>query len=206
MQMKLLNLQTGKYLELDKDFWFGGNVIILLENLKRSANTYSLLDEVNACARFTKQPHANPIVNKIAEKVGAVIYGGRYVLIYGKIGNIVEQYRFHVTGCRNLNEYSLLYIKDTIMHTTPESDLMKDIFISTKTVKRYELDKEYDYRKEDRHVDDKRWYNSLGERSIDDFDINDEVKEVIIGNIFEEYSKQLRNEPNKFEESKELIK
>ena len=28
----------------------------------------------------------------------------------------------------------------------------------------------------------------------------------IIGNIFEEYSKQLRNQPNKFEESMELIK
>lgn len=150
--MKLLDLQTGKYLQLDKDFWFGGNVIILFENLKRSTNTYSLLDEVNACARFIKQPPTDPIVNEIAGTVGAVVYGGRYVLFLdpamGSAYNIKNEYR-------------------------------REEFIDYKC-KNGDFSSGYNF------------YN------------NDMM--TFLGNIFEEYSKQLRNEPNKFDELNELLK
>ena len=71
--MKLLDLQTGKYLELGKDWvYFGEHIGILKADV---------LCGVQVEYVFSKIPHTNPIINQIAEKVGAVIYGGRYVLM-----------------------------------------------------------------------------------------------------------------------------
>lgn len=192
--MKLLDLQTGKYLELG-NFYYGGNMIMLRYYEEADLGLHKIVH-----TNLHQMAHTNPIINQVAEKVGAVIYGGRYVLTFGKVGNIVEKYRFYVTGHRNLKEYCLLYLKDTMMYTTPESDCWKDIFISTETLKKYELDRGYNCENEDKDSNDKRWYNYCGERSIDDLDANDEEKEVVISNIFEEFAKKEQGLENKFDE------
>jgi hypothetical protein len=190
--MKLLDLKTGKYLELDKDFWFGGNVIILFENLKRSTNTYSLLDEVNACARFIKQPHTDPIVNEIAGTVGVVVYGGRYVLMMSfeyqnkeiKVGDIITAQ----TITTSKDSISMKQYANQIVcfrgNTAFEHSGYNMGFVICENLKCFGINGFWKHRA---------------------FDYEERKLEINF-NFFEEYSRQLRNEPNKFDELKELLK
>jgi len=121
-----------------------------------------------------KQPHADPIVNDIAEKVGAVIYGGRYVLLSSeqdtsihddnhcyKNGDVVRSGHGHgyVAICTASTHYSY---HQNVLDIPNFQDSCEAGFLWSK----YE----------------------------------------ILGNIFEEYSKQLRNELNKFDELIEKLK
>jgi hypothetical protein len=84
----------------------------------------------------------------LCEKVGAVVYGGRYVLQFKKTGIFIE------------NECYVLYINGV-------------------------------------------YVKSLVYETVKAFENNEKLAEY---DPFEEYSKQLRNEPNKFNELKELLK
>ena len=130
MEMKLLDLHTGNYLELGKDFYYGvGNVF--LTNL---CDGMFFIDMIEKKDFIQAKPHTDPIVNRLAEKVGAVVYGGRYVL---------------------LQKHQAYY---TITEKNDGTFMIGNISPA------------------------KKQYH-----------------------IFEEYSKQLRNEPNKFEELYNLI-
>jgi hypothetical protein len=80
---------------------------------------------------------------------------------------------------------------------------MEDVIISTKILKTYELEN-YDTNAEIRQDNDKRWYNYCGERTVKD--VNEIEEEIVITSLFEEHSKQLRNEENKFDELMEKLK
>ena len=241
--MKLLDLQTGKYLELGKDWHYCGNRIYLVGRLKECITSFNeflrsqmkILDkykeidgqgnisyelafkiatsddeclnnavDAQVDSGYVEKSEPQGILKTLCDKTGAVVYGDRYVLSSGKSTQIVERYRFNTTGHRVLREYCLNYIKDTVIYITPESDLIEDVIISTKILKTYELDRNYDANAEIRQGEDKRWYNYLGERNIEN--VNETVKEIVISSLFEEYSKQLRNEENKFEELMEKLK
>ncbi len=181
--MKLLDLQTGKYLELGKDWGYFGEFILLnlgsaIELTIKEWGSVSYGDNAYGwhgyIGQAIKQPHADPIVNDIAEKVGAVIYGGRYVLLSSeqdtsihddnhcyKNGDVVRSGHGHgyVAICTASTHYSY---HQNVLDIPNFQDSCEAGFLWSK----YE----------------------------------------ILGNIFEEYSKQLRNEPNKFDELNELLK
>ena len=152
--MKLLDLQTGKYLELGKDFYYGGDHIVvnkcnvgyqIYEAIQRKDSERLSID--NKDCPFAAEPPLE--LKEICEKVGAVVYGGRYVLFLdqemGSVYNIKNEYRgeeFIDYKCKN-GDFSSGY------------NIYNNVIIT------------------------------------------------FLGNPFEEYSKQLRNEPNKFDELKQ---
>jgi hypothetical protein len=81
--MKLVDLQTSKYLELENDWLYGGRAINISN--KNGSGYY-----------YYKQSEPQGILKTICEKIGAVVYGDRYViqkhykddLYYGDIVNI----------------------------------------------------------------------------------------------------------------------
>jgi len=212
MEMKLFDIETGKYLELGTDWLYGNEWIglnlgggIPLDVKEWASVSYG--NDLYGWHGFIGQAiktKPTGTLKTLCDLTGAVVYGNRYVLTNGKSGQIVERYRFNARGHRDLSEYCLDYIKDTIIYTTPESDLMKDIVISTEIIKSYELDRGYNCENEARQNNDKRWYNYCGERTVED--VNEIEKEIVISTVFEEYSKSLRNEENKLEEIINLIK
>ena len=183
--MKLLDLQTGKYLELEKDFYYGGNGVMIHSYTDEELTVYEelpdftphqyisydlnddtkykktlkngfdeIIDNDTATVKLWIEYKSEPPLElkEICEKVGAVVYGGRYVLFLdqemGSVYNIKNEYRgeeFIDYKCKN------------------------GVFSSGYNI-----------------------YN------------NDII--TFLGNIFEEHSKQLHNEPNKFEELKQYFK
>jgi hypothetical protein len=148
--MKLLDLQTGKYLELGIDWGYYGEYIITIRSPFKfyKSEKYSVIESTCDKLAFHKAEPPLPL-KEICEKVGAVVYGGRYVLFLdpamGSAYNIKNEYRgeeFIDYKCKN-GDFSSGY----------------------------------------------NIYN------------NDII--TFLGNIFEEYSKQLRNELNKFDELKQ---
>lgn len=218
--MKLLDLQTGKYLEFGRNFLYGGNYITLIELQKKYLFGTTPTQQQISPTHFPAYPSLQftEIINKykcnisepqeplktLCEKTGAVVYGDRYVLLATKSGQVVEKYGFNTRGYRDLPEYCVNYQKTTILYITPESDLTEDIAVSTEIIKTYALDREYDSENEDRQDNDKRWYNHCGERTVKD--VNEIEKEIVITDVFEEHSKQLRKEENKFDELMEKLK
>lgn len=167
---KLLDLQTGKYLELGKDWGYFGKFILLnlgsaIELNIKEWGSVSYGDNAYGWHGYIgqeiKQPHTDPIINEIADRLGAVIYGGRYVLLTS------DDSWYYANNVRKLG--------DMIKFNCA----MQSCFVRI-----------------------------ISKDGID-FDTNKFVAtpvEYYLGNIFEECSKQLRNEPNKFEEFKQLIK
>ena len=202
--MKLLDLQIGKYLELgEKGFFYGGKTITcpptksfdiqnvgdmilhiyadtekdydikclddslcpLFEITLKSNNQKLIGREVGHIDmrfnRVIKQTEPPLELKEICEKTGAVVYGGRYVLLVSnddwfyanklcKLGDIIQ------FKCAMQSRFVRVVTKNGI-----------------------------------------------------DFDINKfavSPTEYCLGNIFEEYSNQLRNEPNKFDELKQYFK
>lgn len=97
--MKLLDLETGKYLKIGKNWLYGREFILLnlgssIECNIKEWGSVSYGDNAYGWHGFIGQemekPHVNPIINKLSEKVGAVIYGGRYVLL-NEIPNKYEE-------------------------------------------------------------------------------------------------------------------
>ena len=181
--MKLLDLETGKYLELgNNDFLYGGKYVIILGQ-EKTVNIM-LYKDWGKVLQYDKQqdikPHANPIINEIAERVGAVVYGGRYVLmneIDVWVYNNDLQPKKIKTGDVIKEQTSYLDRKYTVINV---SDFFLDTTEGIKTT------------------------HKLGKKTFSKYDFF--AIEKNFGNIFEEYSKQLRNEPNKFDELIELIK
>ena len=171
--IKLLDLQTGKYLELGQDWLYGGEYIRMLKYDNRYIPDDHIISE-------PQEP-----LKTLCEKTGAVIffgakwcsdnlgkvYGGRYVLLQFANNKTVGDVIKHNPKRTQFDQLPKMY------HTNKEvcEILSKDVVLC----------EEMGYSSE--YVDPD--YHSK-----------------IIGNIFEEYSKQLRNEPNKFEELMELIK
>ena len=166
--MKLLDLQTGKYLELGKEWLYGGNRIIIYpqtfyEALKKSHIFSKGFDIVSLSE--PQEP-----LKTLCEKTGAVIYGGRYVLLSSE----------QDTSIHDDN------------HCYKNGDVVRGGYVAICTAETH-----YSYHQ-----------NVL---DIPNFQDSCEAgflwsKYEILGNIFEEYSKQLRNEPNKFDELKEHFK
>lgn len=179
--MKLLDLQRGKYLELGKEWGYFGEYITLIQIHTKTligtpytrplspthAPDYPTIqvEEILNESKVCIYNHTNPIINQVAGKVGAVVYGGRYVLLENeKCGNIYcEKNKWGTVYYLNKNIYSFI----PCLEFNPQND-------KKQTVARF-------------------------------FSL-DNCQDDLIGNIFEEYSKQFRNEPNKFEELQELIK
>jgi hypothetical protein len=174
--MKLLDLQTGKYLELGKDWLYGGEYIVI-NTCKIGYSVYEAIQHKDS-EKFFKYDkdclftdELNEPLKTLCEKTGAVVYGGRYVLIKTitqngvcvKDGDILQNTKYCQYGKILLN---------TTLHCLPE-EFKEMIFYKVKIE---------------------------GNKCDVDMDCK------VIGNIFEEYSKQLRNEPNKFKELMELIK
>jgi hypothetical protein len=89
--MKLYDLHTGEYPELGTEWgYYGEYIIIMKKPYKLYSSSESALVE-SSCDRyaFKIQPHTDQLINEIAEKTGAVVYGNRYVLLENeKCGNI----------------------------------------------------------------------------------------------------------------------
>jgi hypothetical protein len=153
--MKLLDSQTGKYLELGEDWLYGGEDIIvnkcsigykIYEAIQhKDSEKFFMYDEDCPFTDELQEP-----LKTLCENTGAVVYGGRYVLLESE-------------GCGNVYSVENKRCGDSFYDIVDNEGLFRETH-----------------------------YN------------NDEI--TSIGNIFEEYSKQLRNEPNKFEELLELIK
>ena len=110
--MKLYDLHTGKYLELGTEWgYYGEYIIIMKKPYKLYSSSESALVE-SSCDRyaFKIQPHTDQLINEIAEKVGAVVYGNRYVLLENeKCGNIYcEQNKWGTVYYLNKNIYSFI--------------------------------------------------------------------------------------------------
>ena len=193
--MKLLDLQTGKYLELGKDWLYGG-VGILVSKIKLDFPLpMYLFNAVKSDYDWLNNAQTQPVnisdiatfetirdliqepLKTLCEKTGAVVYGGRYVLMEFK------QY------C----DEELRKIVDIVTDGLCICDRVWDAW-NVGTMSRD------DFRQfNDGHCEE----DSNGK--VDDLK-NAINKQYIVVEIFEEYSKQLRNEPNKFEELKEYMK
>lgn len=80
--LKLLDLETGQFLELGKDWLYGGEYInisykkpITFDRLYCGSIEYKDVYE-----KYRKQPYSNEQIQKLCELTGAVCYGGRYIL------------------------------------------------------------------------------------------------------------------------------
>lgn len=169
--IKLLDLQTGKYLELFKDYAYCGNAILFHgfddDCLPTFTNGFENMinQDWACCAEICYKTEPQEPLKTLCEKTGAVVYGGRYVLLENeKCGNIYcEKNKWGTVYYLNKNIYSFI----PCLEFNPQND-------KKQTVARF-------------------------------FSL-DNCQDDLIGNIFEEYLKQFRNEPNKFEELMELIK
>ena len=173
--MKLLDLQTGKYLELGKDWLYGGKWIILMSCHRKH---YTTIDEyfiesnsINITNTRWLKSEPQGILKTLCDETGAVVYGDRYVLLNFSNNKTVGDVIKHNPKCTQFDQLPKMY------HTN------KEIYeILTKACV---LCEEMGYSSE--YVDPN--YHC-----------------EITGNHFEEYSKQLRKEENKFEELMEKIK
>jgi hypothetical protein len=175
--MKLLDLETGKYLELGEDWLYGGEYIVKKDE-GVNTNIYLAIREGFDTQHFISEP-PQPI-KTFCEKTGAVVYGGRYVLmneIDVWVYNNDLQPKKIKTGDVIKEQTSYLDRKYTVINV---SDFFLDTTEGIKTT------------------------HKLGKKTFSKYDFF--AIEKNFGNIFEEYSKQLRNELNKFEELMKLIK
>jgi hypothetical protein len=157
--MKLLDLQTGKYLELGKEWLYGGKWIILMSCHRKH---YTTIDEyfiesnsINITNTRWLKTEPQGKLKTLCDKTGAVVYGDRYVLL--------SDYR---SGC---GYYSgdVFLIEDRFYSIAGHYFLYKGTF------------------NQDQLGD---WVHTF------------------VCNLFEEYSKQLRKEENKFDELMEKLK
>lgn len=177
--MKLLDLQTGKYLELGKEWVYGGEHIIV-SKCNIGYEVYEAIQHNNSEKLYAYDndylitEELNEQLKALCEETGAVVYGGRYVLLFSeqdtsihddnhcyKNGDVVSDGRRHgyVAICTASTHYSY---HQNVLDIPNFQDSCDAGFLSSK----YEM----------------------------------------LGNIFEEYSKQLRNEPNQFDELNQHFK
>jgi hypothetical protein len=156
--MKLPDLQTGKYLELGKDWLYGGEYIVTMSCIEdKYYNECCFLtdsgwhyeDSDFAGARLYKSEPQGTL-KTLCDKTGGVVYGLRYVLLTEKSGIFCE------------NNMYILYLKGKRIES-----------LTTETM-----------------------------------NFNKKYQKLPTDDIlpFEEYSKQLRKEENKFDELMEQLK
>jgi hypothetical protein len=227
--MKLLDLETGEYLKLGKEgFFYGGKTItcpptksfdiqnvedMILHIYADTEKDYDIkrLDD-SLCPSFEITCKSNnqkligrevghidmrfnrvieqtepPLeLKEICEKVGAVVYGKRYVLLHCETWTTqdkvsVELMHGHIFRRKVKN---LKYYEDTPIFLIDKETLLKLSGIK----------------------DDYITYSFETSCYSRQFLSTTLLKSLFKGNIFEEYSKQLRKEENKFDELKELLK
>ena len=217
--MKLLDLQTGKYLELgEKGFFYGGKTITCpptktfnirngdhdltlhiyadterdydIECLDDSccpqfqitikSNNQKLIGSESDCIdmrfnRAIKQSEPQGILKTLCDKTGAVVYGGRYVLVIKdyniQIGDLWKNSKYRNTLVACINFKNNIHFKHNI------SGGLESFF------------------EEIRNDDNDNIIVRCSQNENSEF----------LGNIFEEYSKQLRKEENKFDELMEKL-
>jgi arsenate reductase-like glutaredoxin family protein len=278
--MKLLDLQTGKYLELGKDFYYGGDTITCppvksfitkgtgqcLDIYADNVDMYDINEIIDGSTdddikcgtsefeitlksnnqKFVGVPVGNiddrfnrifyktepqEPLKTLCEKTGAVVYGGRYVVIECldtvQNGDIIRNMKhtglcYNEKSCEfivNINDYytheGFLFNKHSKQKTFFERSKFEDVLKQVRTNFEYASSFFYSSFKFETKKEQKILTPKIKEMMI-----KEPTKTIerfyfqhiaysglyIIGNIFEEYSKQLRNEPNKFEELMELIK
>lgn len=211
--MKVLDLETGKYLELGKDFYYGGDAImihyyteeeltdyeeveIFSEHLiiprrrfngdyndetqykKTVKNGFDKAMDDGECVKMCIEHKSEPQLElkEICEKVGAAVYGGRYVLLMKayniKAGDLWNSSKYYNVLLACINYKNNIHFKHNISGgSVPFFEFIRDDNNDNLIVR-----------------------CSQNEDSI------------FLGNIFEEYSKKLRNEQNKFDELKAFLK
>ena len=136
--MKLLDLQTGKYLELGKDWLYGG-VGILVSKIKLDfALPMYLFNAVKSDYDWLNNAQTQPVnisdiatfetirgliqepLKTLCEQTGAVVYGGRYVLLHTRsqisIGDCIAMFERYTE--ENLTLETAEYTQIFSMHTT----------------------------------------------------------------------------------------
>ena len=78
--MKLLDLQTGKYLELGNDWLYGGDHISIIPTHYLGFGSTNPIADAKRC----KKDETQDPLKTLCEMTGTVVYGGRYVLIVFK--------------------------------------------------------------------------------------------------------------------------
>jgi len=196
--MKLLDLQTGKYLELGKDFLYGG-VGILVSKIKLDFPLpMYLFNAVKSDYDWLNNAQTQPVnisdiatfetirdliqepLKTLCEKTGAVVYGGRYVLL-----NEIDVWVYNNDlEPQKIKTGDIVKEKTSYMYNNRLLINVADFFLDT--------------------TENIKTTHKIGKKTFSKFDFF--AIENILGNIFEEHSKELRNEPNKFEKLMELIK
>ena len=179
--MKLFDIETGKYLELGKDWLYGGNGILLIDIMQKELNESFEIAIANAMqgnehalyqysyGQMKTEPTGT--LKTLCDLTGAVVYGGRYVLLQSSGNKTVGDVIKHNPKRTQFDQLPKIY------HTNKEvCEILSKDFV---------LCEEMGYRSE--YVDP---------------DYHCET----ICNAFEEYYKSLRNEENKLKEIINLIK
>ena len=227
--MKLLDLQTGKYLELGKDFYYGGDTITCppvksfitkgtgqcLDIYADNVDMYDINEIIDGSTdddikcgtsefeitlksnnqKFVGVPVGNiddrfnrifyktepqEPLKTLCEKTDAVVYGGRYVLL-----NEIDVWVYNNDlPPKKIQTGDVIKQRTSYVHTKHNLINVLDFFLDTS--------------------ENIKTTHKIGKKTFSKFDFF--AIDKILGNPFEEYSKQLRNEPNKFEELMELIK
>lgn len=177
--MKLLDLETGEYLKLGKDFYYGGDSIII-EPYNIASNIMSLFFEcfkdansINEGMIFLQKKALENKQNNISDDV---------------IMNVLHQSEPQEplkTLCEETGAvvYSRMYV----------------LFLDQEMGSVYNIKNEY---RGEEFID----YKCKNGDFSSGYNIYNNDIITFLGNFFEEYSKQLRNEPSKFDELKEFLK
>ncbi len=229
--MKLGDLQTGKYLELGKDWHYCGNRIYLVGRLKECITSFNeflrsqikILDkykeidgqrnigyelafkiatsddeclnnavDAQVDSGYVEKSEPQGKLKTLCDKIGAVVYGDRYVLIKTfeylnkeiKVGDIITA----KTLTTSKDSISIKQHTNQIVcfrdNTAFEHSGYNMGFVICENLKCFGINGFWKHRPFD-----------YEERQLE-----------ITGNLFEEYSKQLRKEENKFDELMEKLK
>ena len=133
---------------------------------------------------------------KLCELTGAKMYED-YIVLQENQGAITEKYSFNCVGDASFKDYYVDYYYKTYL-----SCFEDEINLDFKIIKRYELTRDKNHTCKEGC---KKFFNQLGEVSIEDLEDGHRSRDAVIGNIFEEYSKFLRKEESKWEEIKEIF-
>ncbi len=180
-EMKLFDIETGKYLELGTDWLYGGNGILLIDIMQKELNesleiaiTNAIQGNEHALYQYSygeMKTEPQGTLKTLCDLTGAVVYGGRYVLL----------------GFKEYCDEELRKIVDIVTDGLCVCDRVWDGW-NVGTMSRDDFRQFDDGDCEDvsnDKVDDLK-------KSID--------KQYMALEIFEEYSKSLRNEENKLEQ------
>lgn len=189
--MKLLDLETNNYLELGKHWLYGGDWIVLMSFMplyNRVENAWFIEGNEGTNitnARYLISEPPEPL-KPLCERIGVIMYGGRYVLLNTITIDVKMQFGIEKRSATTGDNFGC--------------GLFCFSYYSYEKYVRYSI-------KEDDYGLENKTFTGFGVTlSTQEIDIDWVSYAKPLYNIFEEYSKQLRNEPNKFEELLELLK